>query len=169
MPTDLERSSVSTTCLATQKSILWNGELVPKWSRWRVDTEVELLSEILSSPKLRSHIPHPYVIEGDVNCSPRIRVYLHQTPSSGYLNIGFMGQKAIRELKLDAHLSRATSYCVPKIVLASARLCPLASIHAENRTLSEIEFSNHRLIIKYQHIVRYVSVIRRAYPTTKKE
>ena len=99
-----------------------------------------MLSEILSCPKLRPHVPHSYIIEGHVNCSPRERVDLHQTPSSAHLSRGFVGKKARRESILDAHLNCATSDCISEIVLISARLCPLASIHAENRTLSEIEF-----------------------------
>lgn len=147
MVNDLEWSSVSTTCLATKKSILWNGKLVPERSRGCIDTEVELLSEILPCPKLWPHIPHTYIIEGHVNCSPWIRVYLHQTPSSDHLNIETVGEE--RQKGIDAHLSCATSDGVPKIVLVSARLRPLATIHAKNRTVLELEVFNHRLRIKH--------------------
>lgn len=77
-----ERPCPAAGSSAAQEGVLGDWELVAPRRRWRPDAEVELLSQVLPGPGLRSHVPHAHVVKGHVDCSPCIGVYLTETHTS---------------------------------------------------------------------------------------
>lgn len=74
----LQRTSAAAYCPSTEKSIAWDWIFVSPRICRRIDTEIELLSQILASPVLRPHIPYSHVVQRHVNCSPWHRIHLKQ-------------------------------------------------------------------------------------------
>lgn len=79
-------------CPATEQSIARDGVFVSPRVCVRVDSEIELLAQVLASPVLGPHVPHPHIIQRHVHCSPRLRIDLHKQDHSRKLH-GLMDTK----------------------------------------------------------------------------
>lgn len=73
----LKGSSTAPTGPATENCILRDWVFVSQWSRGGVDSQVELLAEVLPCPVLGSQIPHPDIVQWNVDGCPWVRVDLH--------------------------------------------------------------------------------------------
>lgn len=63
-------------CLTAEQSIGRDVVFVCKILRWIVHPQIELLSQVLSSPYCRPHVPHSLVVQRYKNGCPRIWIYL---------------------------------------------------------------------------------------------
>jgi hypothetical protein len=75
----LQRSCVSTTCPTTKKCILWNGVFVSEWSWVCINSQVKLLTEVLTCPEFCPQVPHPHVVERNIYSGPGLGIYLHSS------------------------------------------------------------------------------------------
>ena len=101
-----------------------------------VDTEVELLPQVLAYPVLRSYVPHPHVVQGQVYSRPRTRVHLHHHHChhqrlflSFYLSMHLVNY-------LSAH--RSLSFCLPISISSSSLSLPLAKLFSSNLPCSTL-------------------------------
>lgn len=49
----LERAGVTASSPSTEKRIPWDGVLIPDRFHWRINAQIELLSQVLARPELR--------------------------------------------------------------------------------------------------------------------
>lgn len=64
-------SSSLVGCLATEQGICRNRILIARGFYRCENSQVELLPEILSGPELSPHVPHPDIVQRNVDGSPR--------------------------------------------------------------------------------------------------
>lgn len=76
---NLEGPRVSASCFAAKTCILWDGIFIPEWSWCCVNTQIKLLSKVLSCPRLRPQVPHTYVIQCYINRRPWLGIHLHSS------------------------------------------------------------------------------------------
>ena len=65
--------------LPTKESIIWNIVLIPQGLNWCVNSEIKLLSKVLSCPELWPYIPHSNIVKWNINGCPWPWVYLQMT------------------------------------------------------------------------------------------